>query len=156
MKKVWFYVPFNAEQDLEEITMRSEQFWKWAKREKQILASTRFGSNWDFASRIARASWIACCPSTFCTWFPYYHNKLNQVISIYLLKIFCFCCSWADIIYLQQSRLGMNVNFLSCFYQQKIKQLSITCLLSDSWVARYWYWKFKDSINVVLLHTLCF
>jgi hypothetical protein len=39
-----------------------------------------------------------CCPSTFRTRFPYYHNILIQVICLYLLEIFSFCFALADII----------------------------------------------------------
>jgi hypothetical protein len=94
------YAPFCTEQ--EEITMKSAKFPKCANETvKKILALTRFELRGEL--------WIVCCPSTFRTRFPYYHNILIQVICLYLLEIFSFCFALADIIYLQHSpssRLG--------------------------------------------------
>ena len=110
------------------------------------------------------ASWIACCPSTICTRFPYYRNKSNQIICIYLLEIFCSSCSLAYIICFEHSRLGRFIeNDPSTFCNVSINKKSSNCLSRVSWVAKYWYWQFHDSINVdqesinaVQLPILCF
>ena len=137
----------------------TRNFWKCAKRSNNFglqWPSTCFGLNRDLQG----ASWIACCPSTFCTRFPYYPNKSNQVISIYLTEIFCFCCSLADIIYFSHSRLGeIHQNGPSAFCRVSINKKSNNCPSRVSWVAKLKicnYWNFQDSINAVQLLILCY
>ena len=147
MEESLIYVPFNAKK--EEIAMRSAKFRKCAELSKTNSGLHRFSLNWDFAMGIMNCVLPVHYLQSI-SWLSQQIELSNQYLSS---QEFLFLVFVGRHYLLSAFKVWQNSSKMARPLSVQEINNHPSCV-SSSWIARYWYWKFPDSFNVVQLLTL--